>query len=57
VEEELEFLQALANPERKRQFASVMYYLRDLLFEISDQWHAQTSGVTNYAPLVDEILQ
>jgi hypothetical protein len=57
VEEELEFLQALGNPERKRQFASVMYYLRDLLFEISDQWHAQTSGVTNYAPLVDEILR
>jgi len=57
VEEELEFLQALENPERKGQFASVIYYLRDLLFEISDQWQAQTSGVTNYAPLIDEILR
>ena len=59
VEEELEFLQTQAhgNPERARQFASVTYYLRDLLFEVSNQWRDRTSGVTNYAPLIDEILQ
>lgn len=57
VEEELEFLQAHGNPERLRQFASVRYYLRDLLFEVSNEWRDRTSGVTNYAPLIDEILQ
>jgi len=59
VEEELEFLQAQANghPERARQFASVTFYLRDLLFEVSNQWRDKTSGVTNYAPLIDEILR
>jgi hypothetical protein len=59
VEEELEFLQARAHghPERASQFASVTYYLRDLLLEVSNQWRDKTSGVTNYAPLVDEILR
>lgn len=59
VEEELEFLQAQAHDyqERLRQFASVQYYLRDLLFEVSDQWRNKTSGITNYAPLIDEILR
>jgi hypothetical protein len=56
VEEELESLQARGGAERKREFASVTYYLRDLLFEVSDEWRARTSGVTNYAPLIGEIL-
>ncbi len=33
------------------------FYLRDLLFEVSNQWRDKTSGVTNYAPLIDEILR
>jgi len=44
-------------PERLREFASVQYYLRDLLFEISDRWRDSTSGVTNYALLIGEILR
>lgn len=59
VEEELEFLHAQAGDymERLRQFASVRYYLRNVLFEASDRWRDKTSGVTNYAPLIDEILR
>src|SRR6266446_3642263 len=59
IEEELEFLQTQAqgHPERARQFASVTFYLRDLLFEVSNEWRDKTSGVTNYAPLIDEILR
>jgi hypothetical protein len=59
VEEILESLQDEANgfPERLREFASVRYYLRDLLFEISDRWRDTTSGVTNYAPLIGDILR
>ena len=44
-------------PERLRELASIQYYLRDLLFEVTNQWLAQTDGVTNYAPLIGEILR
>ena len=59
VEEVLESLQDEANgfPERLREFASVRYYLRDLLFEATSKWLDQTNGVTNYAPLIGEILR
>jgi hypothetical protein len=59
VEEVLESLQdeAVEFPERLRELASVQFYLRDLLFEVSDRWGEITSGVTNYSPLIGEILR
>jgi hypothetical protein len=59
VEEVLESLQdeAAEFPERLRELASVQFYLRDLLFEVSGQWRDATSGVTNYSPLIGEILR
>lgn len=59
VEELLESLQNEAEgyPERQRQLASVRYYIRDLLWEVSQKWFLQTSGVTNYLPIVDQILR
>ena len=58
VEEELEFLQNESNKrERLRELASVSYYLRDLLFQVTVKWWNQTSGVTNYAPLLEQILR
>lgn len=59
VEEVLESLQGEADgvPERKREFASVQFYLRDLFFEVSDKWRDATSGITNYAPLIGEVLR
>jgi hypothetical protein len=59
VEEQLESLQLQAPryPERLRQLATVKYYLRDLLFEVSDKWRETTSGVTNYSILIDELLR
>jgi hypothetical protein len=57
VEQELESWEAEASedPERKRQLFSVRYYLHDLLLRISDEWLRQTSGVTNYVTLLDQI--
>jgi len=58
VEEELQSLQdeAEAYPEGKRQLLSVRYYLHDLLAEVTDNWLKRTR-FTNYAPLVDQIMQ
>jgi hypothetical protein len=58
VEELLELLQSesATYPERQCQFASVRYYIRDLFTEITERWYRQTNGVTNYAPLIDQIL-
>ena len=59
VEEVLESLQgeAAAYVERHRQLAAVRFYLRDLLWECTDRWIEHTSGVTNYSPLIDQILR
>jgi len=58
VEEELQSLQneAEAYPEGKRQLLSVRYYLRDLLAEVTENWLKRTR-LTNYAPLIDQILR
>jgi len=61
VEQELETLLGEANAEansdseRKRQFFAVRYYLHDLLLKVSEEWLKHTSGVTNYATLLDQI--
>ncbi len=57
VEEELEAWQAEASgdPERKRQLFSIRYYLHDLLLKVSTEWLKQTSDVTNYVMLLDQI--
>lgn len=57
VEQELESWQAEASedPERKRQLFSVRYYLHDLLLRVGEEWLKQTSGVTNYVALLDQI--
>jgi hypothetical protein len=59
VEEVLESLLAEGEgyPERQREFASVRYYLCDLLTELTKQWYVRTNGATNYAPLVGDILR
>jgi SIR2-like domain len=59
VEEELELLQNQSNghPETRRELASVRFYLRDLLTEVTSRWIHQTNGVTNYHPLIREILR
>lgn len=59
VEQALESLQAqgVDCPERRRELVAVKFYLADLLMEITDKWDAHTNGVTNYAPLVAEILR
>jgi hypothetical protein len=57
VEEELEAWQAEASgdPERKRQLFSIRYYLHDFLLKVSTEWLKQTSDVTNYVMLLDQI--
>ena len=59
VEQTLESLQVQSRdyPERQRELAAVKFYLSDLLMEVTNKWDARTNGVTNYAPLVDEILR
>ena len=59
VEEQLELLQVESKEyqEGLREFASVRFYLHDLLFELTNKWWDQTSGVTNYSPLIREILR
>jgi len=49
VEEVLEHLKDEAKdyPERLRELASIQYYLRDLLFEVTNQWLTETDGVTD----------
>jgi hypothetical protein len=59
VEEMLESLQEEGkdNPESRREFASVRYYLCELLHKVTEEWSSRTNGVTNYAPLVKDILR
>lgn len=59
VEQRLEALleEGRDNPESQREFASVRFYLCELLLKVSDEWRSQTNGVTNYAPLVKDILR
>jgi hypothetical protein len=55
----LEGLQAQTanSPERRRELASVRFYLCDLLKKVTDEWSKRTDGVTNYAPLISDILE
>lgn len=59
VEQVLENLveQSKDNPETLRELASVRYYLCDLLHLVTQRWMADTDGVTNYVPLIREILR
>jgi hypothetical protein len=59
VEEILESLQeeGKEDPESKREFASVRYYLCELLHEVTKGWLEKTNRVTNYAPLLRDILR
>lgn len=59
VEQVLESLQEEGkdNPESQRELASVRFYLCELLNRITEQWSSRTNGVTNYAPLVRDILR
>lgn len=58
VEQVLESLQEEGkdNPESHRELASVRYYLCELLQKLTVEWTSRINGVTNYAPLVREIL-
>jgi len=57
IEEQLELYQneSSADSERIRQLLSVRYYVHDLFHLISENWLKETSGVTNYATLIDQI--
>ncbi len=59
VEQILELLQDQGKdyPERPREIASVRYYLRDLLYEVSNRWSDETDGATNYPLLIGELLR
>jgi hypothetical protein len=59
VEEILEHLRDEAKdyPERLREIASIQYYLRDLLFEVTAKWLDAIDRVTNYAVLIGELLR
>jgi hypothetical protein len=59
VEEVLEQLQgeSKGNPEGQRELTSVRYYLRDLLFEVTAKWLEETDHITNYTPLIRDILR
>lgn len=59
VEEVLEGLQAQAanSHERQCELASVRFYLCDLLRIVTEEWSRRTDGVTNYAPLISNILE
>ena len=59
VEEVLENLveQSKDNPETLRELASVRFYLCELLHNVTQRWLGETDRVTNYAPLVREILR
>jgi SIR2-like domain len=47
--------EANSGSDRMRQLFAVRYYLHDLLLKVSDEWLKHTSGVTNYAELLDQI--
>src|SRR5260370_10935401 len=57
IEEQLELYQneSSTDSERIRQLLSVRYYVHDLFHLISENWLKETSGVTNYATLIDQI--
>jgi hypothetical protein len=59
VEEVLESLkeESKNNEEGQRELASVRFYLCELLQRVSDEWNKKTDGVTNYAPLIGDILR
>jgi len=59
VEQVLELLleEGKDNPESQREFASVRFYLCDLLYRVTQEWSSHTNGVTNYAPLIKDILR
>jgi hypothetical protein len=59
VEQILEVLQEEGkdDPESKREFASVRFYLCELLHKVTEEWTSLTNGVTNCAPLLKEILR
>jgi hypothetical protein len=48
-------VEAEAYPERHRQLMAVRYYLHTMLWRLGVEWKKQTSGVTNYKSLLDEI--
>ena len=59
IEETLESLQAEGAdyPERQKEFASVRYYLCELLTKVTKEWHFLTDGTTNYTALTGELLR
>lgn len=61
VEEVLESLQQESaedrTGERRRELATIQFYLRDLLFEVTHSWSAETDSVSNYATLLGEIAR
>lgn len=59
VEQVLESLQKEGqdDPERQRELASVRFYLCELLDRVTTEWIKRTDRVTNYAPLIGDILR
>lgn len=59
VEQVLEGIQSEGrdNPESLRELASVRFYLCELLQKVTEEWSLQTSGVTNFSPLIKDILR
>jgi hypothetical protein len=59
LEQMLESLQeeGKGNPESQREFASVRFYLCELLQRVTEEWSLRTDGATNYAPLVRDVLR
>jgi hypothetical protein len=59
VEQMLESFQEESsnNTETKRELASVRFYLCELFSKITEEWSAQTNGVTNFAPLIRDALR
>jgi len=59
VEQVLENLveQGKENPEAIRELASVRFYLCELLHNVTQKWLREIDRVTNYAPLIREILR
>jgi hypothetical protein len=59
VEEMLESLQQEGkhDPETLCELAAVRFYLCELLHNVTERWSSLTNGVTNYAPLIREVLR
>ncbi len=57
IEQELEKIrsEALYDPQRAVQLNAIRYYLKRVIWECSENWPKLTSGVTNYAYLLDRI--